>query len=200
MPGRSIMRTLRPSGNSAMPVCCSTVTPGKLASFCRIPVSRLNNVVLPEFGGPTSATALGSVADGGKSSTGVGPHDRQSPHWLIWLLPLRLPGWADFEPLGSLTAEGDFRSVHLEHTRVAAGGALACADGGARKKSEFHQAARVIARQIDLLQHSRIASAKVNQRRGEDFRLAVVDTQLHLDFSMLLSEIFVNRRRFFLAL
>ncbi len=33
----------------------STVTPGKLAVFCRKPVSRLNTVLLPEFGLPTSA-------------------------------------------------------------------------------------------------------------------------------------------------
>ena len=28
-----ISRTVRPSGRAAMPVCCSTVTPGKLATF-----------------------------------------------------------------------------------------------------------------------------------------------------------------------
>ena len=30
--------------------------PGKFATFCRSPVSRLKRVDLPEFGGPTSAT------------------------------------------------------------------------------------------------------------------------------------------------
>ena len=50
------MLTARPSGSSAIPVCCSTVTPGKLATFWRSPVRRLKSVVLPELGGPTSAT------------------------------------------------------------------------------------------------------------------------------------------------
>ena len=35
---------------------CSTVTPGKFATFCRNPVRRLNSVDLPELGGPTIAT------------------------------------------------------------------------------------------------------------------------------------------------
>ena len=38
---------------------CSTVTPGKFATFWRSPVSRLNRVDLPEFGGPTIATISG---------------------------------------------------------------------------------------------------------------------------------------------
>ena len=67
MPGRSIILTVRPPGSCASPVCCSTVTPGKLATFWRIPVSRLKSVVLPEFGGPTSATVFGAMAGGGKT-------------------------------------------------------------------------------------------------------------------------------------
>ena len=70
MPGRSMIATSRPSGNCAMPVCCSTVTPGKLATFWRRPVSLLNRVVLPQLGGPTRATVLGFlVAGAGGSKT-----------------------------------------------------------------------------------------------------------------------------------
>ena len=36
----------------------STVTPGKLAVFCRRPVKRLNTVLLPEFGLPTNAIVV----------------------------------------------------------------------------------------------------------------------------------------------
>ena len=49
-------------------------------------MSRLNSVVLPELGGPISATALGGVSEGGNSSSGVVVHARQSLHWLIGYL------------------------------------------------------------------------------------------------------------------
>src|SRR6266545_1123841 len=49
----------RPPASLATPVRCSTVTPGKFATFCRRPVSRLKRVDLPEFGGPTMAITLG---------------------------------------------------------------------------------------------------------------------------------------------
>src|SRR5207302_11308555 len=40
----------------ARPTRCSTVTPGKFATFWRRPVRRLNRVDFPEFGGPMMAT------------------------------------------------------------------------------------------------------------------------------------------------
>src|SRR5208283_963784 len=42
----------------ARPFRCSTVTPGKFATFWRSPVNRLKSVDLPEFGGPTIATVM----------------------------------------------------------------------------------------------------------------------------------------------
>src|SRR6266851_5469519 len=58
---------------------CSTVTPGKLATFWRIPVSRLNSVDLPELGGPIMATTAGAAPfDGGGSTDTAGPHPWQS--------------------------------------------------------------------------------------------------------------------------
>src|SRR5580704_6951756 len=46
---------------------CSTVTPGKFATFWRRPVSRLKRVDLPELGGPTIATMCrrADIAGGG---------------------------------------------------------------------------------------------------------------------------------------
>src|SRR5580704_10121275 len=52
---------------------CSTVTPGKFATFCRSPVRRLNSVDFPEFGGPMIATTCGRTAGragGGAVATG----------------------------------------------------------------------------------------------------------------------------------
>lgn len=48
---------------------CSTVTPGKFATFWRNPVSLLNSVDFPELGGPTMATICrraGAAAGGGR--------------------------------------------------------------------------------------------------------------------------------------
>src|SRR3954469_17510986 len=50
------MRYTSREANFARPMCCSTVTPGKLATFWRRPVNRLKRVDFPEFGGPTNAT------------------------------------------------------------------------------------------------------------------------------------------------
>src|SRR5579864_1628665 len=59
---------------------CSTVTPGKLATFWRSPVRRLNRVDLPELGGPMIAmTAAFDAAGGGKTET----EDSQSWQSLI---------------------------------------------------------------------------------------------------------------------
>src|ERR1039458_6792056 len=63
MPGRSKMLTLRPSGSSAMPVCCSTVTPGKLATF------RSERHLLV-FGARVEAVDAGEVHDADAASVG----------------------------------------------------------------------------------------------------------------------------------
>src|SRR5438309_5674945 len=109
MPGRSMMATSRLSGRAAMPVCCSTVTPGKLATLWRRPVSLLKRVVLPQLGGPTRATVRIFFAGGGRTAAAQ-------------------PVQADILPrvdehgevAGGFGAEGDFRTIHLEDARVAA--------------------------------------------------------------------------------
>src|SRR5258708_3933221 len=65
----------------ARPMRCSTVTPGKLATFWRKPVSLLKSVDFPEFGGPTIATTWG-VADwawnGCRDAAGHSPQSWQA--------------------------------------------------------------------------------------------------------------------------
>ena len=70
-----------------MPVCCSTVTPGKLATFWRKPVRRLKSVVLPELGGPMTATVLTAAL--GSGATAAGPQPAQLSHSLM---PSSKPG------------------------------------------------------------------------------------------------------------
>src|SRR5579875_980886 len=64
---------------------CSTVTPGKLATFWRRPVRRLNRVDLPELGGPTMATIMGrSPAGAGGAREGLGSKpERGVPGWQL---------------------------------------------------------------------------------------------------------------------
>src|SRR5579863_1841231 len=64
---------------------CSTVTPGKFATFCRRPVSRLKRVDLPELGGPTMATMIGrSLAGAGGAIEGLGKRPaRGAPEWQL---------------------------------------------------------------------------------------------------------------------
>ena len=59
-PGRSMSSACLPCSSLTFPVRCSTVTPGKLATFWRRPVSRLKRVDLPELGGPMIATTAGA--------------------------------------------------------------------------------------------------------------------------------------------
>jgi len=108
-------------------------------------------------------------------------------------------GDADLEAARGVAAQGEFGAIHLEDARVAAGGALARGNGRARKESELHQTAGIVAGHIDPVQHRRIASAEVDQAPEERFRFAAVDTELHIDSSMRKSEIFVKRPGMFLA-
>ena len=68
--------TWRPPPSRTSPVRCSTVTPGKLATFWRMPVRRLKRVDFPEFGGPTIATVrvpAGGREDGSETADGLRP-------------------------------------------------------------------------------------------------------------------------------
>src|SRR5712691_6536958 len=68
-----------PFSSLTRPERCSTVTPGKLATFCRSPVSRLNRVDFPELGGPMIAiTAPGAALVGLGAVRTAGPHPWQS--------------------------------------------------------------------------------------------------------------------------
>ena len=183
---------LRPSGSAATPVCCSTVTPGKFATFWRSPVSRLKRVVFPELGGPIRATAVGAALPRGISTTAAAPQELQSLHPAtgISLGGRRTP---DFQPPGRFAAQRDFRTIHLKDPRIAARSAEAGRDSGARQETKLHQAARVVAGKIDAIEHCVVAAAQVKEGGGGDFRLDAIATQLHLGFSMPESEILVNR-------
>src|ERR1700693_3267024 len=63
----------------ARPIRCSTVTPGKFATFWRRPGRRLNKVDFPEFGGPMMATTCERVA---LESLGGGAATAQFPQ--LW--------------------------------------------------------------------------------------------------------------------
>jgi hypothetical protein len=100
---------------------CSTVTPGKFATFCRRPVSRLNSVDLPELGGPTTATTCRRVGmlGGGKIAAG---HPWQSP--ILF----------QDEPHSGFAAQRDFRSIDAKHARIAARRRMTAHDGMARQE------------------------------------------------------------------
>src|SRR5271170_2053816 len=58
----------------ALPIFRSTVVPGKFAVLARNPVSALNNVVLPAFGLPTSASVNSRFGNGGSGAMVIFPN------------------------------------------------------------------------------------------------------------------------------
>jgi ribosomal-protein-alanine N-acetyltransferase len=99
----------------------------------------------------------------------------------------------NLQPACSLSPQGNLRAIHLEYPRVASGGAKSRSYTRTGQKPQFHQAAGIVARQIDSIQDGGVTLTQVNQRRGHDFRLAGVATQLHLGSSMRESEMLVKR-------
>src|SRR5436190_15690256 len=69
-----------PFSSLTRPERCSTVTPGKFATFWCRPVSRLKSVDLPELGGPTTATTAWAELLGGSVAVAepVAPQSWQS--------------------------------------------------------------------------------------------------------------------------
>jgi hypothetical protein len=66
-----------------------------------------------------------------------------------------------------------------------------------RQKTKFHETASVFARKVDAFEGGGVAPAKVVQGFGKGFQPVIVATQLHLDFSMRESEMFVKAPRAF---
>jgi ribosomal-protein-alanine N-acetyltransferase len=106
---------------------------------------------------------------------------------------MRLGGLANLQTARGVAAQSDFGTIYLEDARIAAGGTESCGDTGAGDEAEFHQAARIFDRQIDLLENGGIAFSQIHQTRMGRFRLAAVANQLQHGFSMLESEMLVNR-------
>jgi hypothetical protein len=102
----------------------------------------------------------------------------------------------DLQKPGGLTPQGDFRTIHLKHSRVAPRGASPGSDPGAGQKTQFHQAAGIFVGQIDAFQDSGIPPAQVNQAGGYRFLFALVATELQHGSSMRWSESLVKRRAF----
>ena len=53
---------------------------------------------------------------------------------------------ADRQAARRVAAQSDFRTIHLEDTRIAAGGAVSRRDARAGDETKLHQAARVFGR------------------------------------------------------
>lgn len=145
-----------------------------------------------------SAMALGALLERGNSRTADAPQDLQSLHPLTRASAWRAP---DLQAPGSLAAQGDFGTIHLEDLRIAARSAAARGNGSSRKESQFHQAAGILTRKIDAIENGGVAPAEVDKGAGKGVRrnggCDAIDTQLHLGFSMPKSEILVKRQPFF---
>ena len=111
---------------------CSTVTPGKLATFWRRPVRRLNSVDLPEFGGPMMATTCvrapfawtRRVRNRASGATVAIAHS-------VRFLESDFRRWmAKDQVRCGFPPQCDFRAIHAIHARFAArcaaGGTMAC--------------------------------------------------------------------------
>ncbi len=99
----------------------------------------------------------------------------------------------NLEAPGRVAPQRDFRTVHLEDARVAAGRAGARHDSRTGKKTEFHQAAGVLGRKIDSLDHRGVTAAQIHKGWHDALHGPVIDTQLQHNSSMGASEIVVKR-------
>src|ERR1035441_10051811 len=97
---------------------CSTVTPGKFATFWRRPVRRLNSVDFPEFGGPMIATTWGRTVwrvGGGAVATA---HPAQLGQSLMALMPGGAFSTADGELIVMRSRAGARLRIHLRDIRA----------------------------------------------------------------------------------
>ena len=156
----------------ARPVCCSTVTPGKLATFCRRPVRRLNSVDFPEFGGPTRATVCREFGLGGGTRGAI----EQLSQSLIDLSFQK-------QVQRGFPTEGDFRTVDSKDTGIATWRRLRRSDGSPGQEAQFHQPLGNGFGQIDAIKDALFAFPQF----GQFFRKALVagkrqlllETELH---------------------
>ena len=83
--------------------------------------------------------------------------------WLRFLQP-------NLQPARGFAPQGDLRTIHLEHARVAARSATPRDDPRSGQEAEFHQAAGVVARKVDAVEDRGIAFAQVPQGPQRRFR------------------------------
>lgn len=165
-----------------MPVWCSTVTPGKLATFWRSPVRALKRVDLPALGGPTRATVRWLPERGALEEAGA-----QCALPLMGVALLAVP---DLDVPGGFLAQGDFGPVDAEHARTASRSATAGGNDMPGKETHFHQAAGHVLGQIELVKNGFLAFAHLGKGTGERRTPVVhlIETELQHDFSMPLGE------------
>src|SRR5258708_5651144 len=96
----------------ARPTRCSTVTPGKLATFWRRPVRRLNSVDLPEFGGPMMATTCGGAAGRAGDNAVATAQPSQLWHSLIARTYCRTLSMAAAELIALRSRAGELSRIH----------------------------------------------------------------------------------------
>ena len=153
-----------------LPMRCSTVTPGKFATFWRRPVSRLNRVDLPELGGPTIATMcrrVGIAGGGGRVRDGATVAIAHN----LYNIPLRRIPWPQDQFAGGLAPQRDLRPIHAENPRIAARSGMARRDRMTGQKSQLHQPPRVILRQVQAIQNARFPMLQFHEIGGFRVRL-----------------------------
>src|SRR5512143_1335627 len=145
-------KTSRPPSTLTLPMRCSTVTPGKFATFWRRPVSRLNRVDLPELGGPTMATMCRRVSIAGGGGRVATEQPWQS---LIKPEPLHLSCGAQNQLSRRITPKGNLGTVHAEHSRIAARRRMTRRDRMPGEEPKFHQSPCVVFGEIQSVQNPR---------------------------------------------
>ena len=88
---------------------------------------------------------------------------------------LPLSGRSNGQVGGSFAAEGNFGTVDLEDSGIAARSTLSGRDEGSREEAKFHEAAGVVNRKVDRFQDRGIASTQVQKRMSN-----VVATELQV--------------------
>src|SRR5271165_5338014 len=173
MPGRSTRKTSRSESSLARPIRCSTVTPGKLATFCRNPVSRLNKVDFPEFGGPTMATICRRAWICGSVIVAAGQP---------WQSPISIPSTKN-QPHGGFAAQGHFGAVDAKHPGIAAGCGMRRCDRVPGQKAQFHQSPGVIFRKVEPVENTGFSAFQVAYVSGRAvvWRSLLLETHLQLE-------------------
>jgi [ribosomal protein S18]-alanine N-acetyltransferase len=120
----------------------------------------------------------------------AGPPRRRVASGLIERRHLALR--SDMQSSCRFAAKGDFRTVHLKHPGVASGRAGAGHDASAGQETEFHEAARVFSREVEVFYNGGVAPAQIDEGLAGRGERIVIDIELQYDSSMAASEMVVK--------